>query len=59
MYRKAINDCKAAIRINPNFAKTYKRLFKAYLATGNIEEAKTNLDQAIQLDPNDAANKKD
>ena len=58
-YKLAINDCKAAIRINPNFQKTYKRLFKAYLAIGNIEDAKAALDQAITLNPQDATNKKD
>ena len=58
-YRKALDDCKAAVRINPDFARTYKRLFKAHLALGNISPAKEALGQAITLDPNDASNKKD
>ena len=58
-YKKALDDCKAAIRINPDFARTYKRLFKAHLALGNIDPAKEALEQAVALDPNDASNKKD
>lgn len=58
-YRKALDDCKAAIRINPDFARVYKRLFKAHLALGNIQDAKEAFDQAVTLDPNDATNKKD
>ena len=58
-YRKALDDCKAAIRINPSFPRVYQRLFKAHLALGNITDAKEALDQAMTLDPNAASNKKD
>ena len=43
-YKKALDDCKAAIRINPDFARVYKRLFKANLALGNIQDAKEAFD---------------
>lgn len=58
-YRKALDDCKAAIRINPDFARVYKRFFKAHLALGNINDAKEALDRAVELDPNDKTNKQD
>jgi len=58
-YRRAVDDCKAAIRMNPDFARTYKRLFKAQLALGNIDPAKEALERAVALDPNDATNKRD
>lgn len=28
-FELALNDCQAAVRLNPDFARTYKRLFKA------------------------------
>jgi len=58
-YKAAVDDCKAAIRINPEFARVYKRLFKAQLALGNIDPAKEALELAVKLDPNDATNKRD
>ena len=58
-YKRAVDDCKAAIRINPAFARVYKRLFKAQLALGNIQPAKEALEQAVALDPTDATNRKD
>ena len=35
-FRKALEDCQAGIRINPQFARIYKRTFKCHLALGNI-----------------------
>lgn len=35
-FKRAEEDCKAAIRINPEFARTYKRLFRAHLGQGNV-----------------------
>jgi len=58
-YKRALDDCKAAIRLNPDFSKIYKRLFKANLGMGNIEEAEQALKQALTLEPNDPANKED
>lgn len=36
-FDKALDDCKEALRINPNFAKAYKRMFKSYLSLGMLE----------------------
>ena len=58
-YKNAVNDCKAAIRINSAFQRSYKRLFKAELAFGNVEAARAALSEAKKLDPSDATNKKD
>ena len=52
-YRRAVEDCQAGIRINHEFPRIYKRLFKAQLALGNIAEAKEALDMACNLDPSD------
>jgi len=38
-YRRAVEDCQAGIRINNSFARIYKRLFKALMALGQIQEA--------------------
>ena len=59
MYRKAVEDCQAGIRLNAEFPRVYKRLFKAQLALGNVNEAKQALDIAVRLDSNDATNVKD
>lgn len=58
-YKHALEDCQAALRLNPNFSKIYKRLFKANIGLGNIDEAKEALNKAIEMDPNDATNKAD
>ena len=53
MFRKAVEDCQAGIRLDATFPRIYKRLFKAYLALGETAQAKEALDTAVQLDPND------
>jgi tetratricopeptide (TPR) repeat protein len=58
-YKRALEDCQAGIRLNPAFAKIYKRLFKAHICLGNVAEAKQALDIAIEADPNDSTNKSD
>jgi tetratricopeptide (TPR) repeat protein len=58
-FRRAMEDCQQAVRLNPDFARTYKRLFKAHMALGNVQEANEALQIAIQKEPNDAANKAD
>ena len=58
-YRKAVEDCQAGIRLNPEFARIYKRLFKSQMALGKISESREALEQACTLDPNDATNAKD
>jgi len=54
-----LSDCKQAIRINPDFAKTYKRLFEANLALGKLEDANYALKEALLKEPNNPANKGD
>ena len=38
-YKNALDDIKFALRINPQFTRCYKRLFKANLGLGNIDDA--------------------
>lgn len=35
----AMNDCKAALRIDEKFAKAYNRMSKCFIALGNLTEA--------------------
>lgn len=58
-FKKAIDDCQAGLRINEKFPRLYKRLFKAYLQLGNIEEAATALSRAKELDHAAKENKAD
>jgi len=58
-FQRAMEDCQMAIRLNPEFARTYKRLFKSHLALGNIIEANEALQIALQKDPSDKSNKAD
>lgn len=58
-YKQALEDCQAAQRMNPDFARLYKRLFKANLALGNIGEAEEALKIAVEKEPNDKSNKAD
>ena len=37
-FAKAQEDCKAALRVNPKFAKAYNRLSKCYIALGDLQE---------------------
>ena len=58
-FKKAIDDCMAGLRINENFPRLYKRLFKAHLALGNLPEAEAALVRAKELDPAAKENKAD
>lgn len=58
-FKHALEDCQAALRINPKFSKCYKRLFKAHIGLGNVNEAKQALQTAIEMEPNDPQNKAD
>jgi len=58
-YKKAIDDCLAGLRINENFPRLYKRLFKAHLALGNLQEASAALSRAKELDHAAKENKAD
>jgi hypothetical protein len=45
--------------LNPNFSRCYKRLFKAHIGLGNVDEAKQALKTAVDMEPNDLTNKAD
>lgn len=49
----------AGLRINENFPRLYKRLFKAHLALGNLPEAAAALGRAKELDHAAKENKAD
>jgi len=50
----AIADFTAALRLDPNNAKTYQERGVAYLSKGDLDKAIADFTQAIRLDPNDA-----
>ena len=54
-----MEDCQQAIRLNPDFARSYKRLFKSHLALGHVQEAQNSLQVAIEKDTFDKTNKAD
>jgi hypothetical protein len=49
----------AGLRINENFPRLYKRLFKAHLSLGNLAEAADALSRAKELDHAAKENKAD
>ncbi len=51
-YPKAIEEFKAAIQINPNYADAYHNLANVYILTGRIDEALVNYQKASKLNPN-------
>ena len=36
-FKKALDDCKAALTHNPQFGKAYKRMCRCYLSMGDLE----------------------
>jgi len=50
-YRLAIEDCRTALRIDPQFAKGYQRAGKCFLSLGDFSEAKRQLKEAEKLEP--------
>jgi tetratricopeptide (TPR) repeat protein len=52
-------DCKAALRLNPMFAKAYNRLSKCHIALGDLDKASITLQKSMELEPNNLINKKD
>jgi tetratricopeptide (TPR) repeat protein len=58
-FKRAMQDVQEALRLNPNFGKAYKRMFKCYYATGELDKARESINKAVELDPTDATNKKD
>ena len=55
----AMNDCKKALDINPKFAKAYNRMSKCHIALGDLKAASIILQRSIELEPDNAVNKKD
>jgi|NOAtaT_6_FD_contig_61_2451787_length_920_multi_1_in_0_out_0_2 DnaJ family protein C protein 7 len=58
-FKKAQEECENALRVNPNFARAYQRLFKCFLSTGDFNNAKNALQKSQEIDPADANNAKD
>lgn len=58
-FKKALDDCKRALSLNPGFARAFKRMFRIYLSVGNLEKAKEVLNKAMQVDPDDKTNAND
>jgi len=55
----AMNDCKMALEVNPSFAKAYNRMSKCHIALGDLVQASIILQKSIDLEPDNAVNKKD
>ncbi len=49
-----IEDCKQAIRINPDYAEAHYNLGAAYTSSGMYKEGIDALKQAIRIDPDNA-----
>ena len=58
-FEPAMNDCRAALRINDKFTKAYNRMSKCQIALGQLAEASVSLQKSIDLEPNNPVNKKD
>lgn len=57
-FRECINDCNAAINIDPKFAKAYGRRGQAQLALGEIDSAVISYRQAYDIEGNENTLKK-
>lgn len=51
-YEQAINDCKQALKLEPNNLKAHLRLAECYELTNKYEEAIRHVDCAIRIEPN-------
>ncbi|KCV68888.1 hypothetical protein H696_04305 [Fonticula alba] len=58
-YRQALIDCQQSLRLDAMNPKTYNRAGKCYLALGDDAEAGRHFRKAIELDPTNAAYKRD
>jgi tetratricopeptide (TPR) repeat protein len=54
-YEQNINDLKTALMLNPNFAHAHWLLAEIYLATGQADLAKSEAEDACEIDPDNAA----
>lgn len=53
-FSKALEDAKKVIEINPSWAKGYNRVAAAEYGLGNLEEAKSAYQKALDLDSNNS-----
>jgi len=53
-YDKAIEECNAAIRIDPNDADAYCTRGRAYMGSGDSGQSIADFTAAIRIDPNDS-----
>ncbi|KAJ3004706.1 hypothetical protein HKX48_001077 [Thoreauomyces humboldtii] len=54
-YRRVLNDCAAAITLQPDNLKAYYRSIKALVALDKLDEALDCCELALQIDPRNAA----
>ena len=54
-YRDAIEDCDAALAIDPSFTKAYVRKAKLQMTLGDLDGAKKSFSLGMVRDPNDSA----
>lgn len=50
-HNAALEDCKRAIRFDPNYSKAYGRMGLAYASMNNHFKAKECYQRAVELDP--------
>ena len=58
-YIQAIEDANQAIRVDPDFVKSYFRLGKCHVATGNLVQAKVMFEKALASEPNNQSTLKE
>ena len=58
-YTQAIEDANQAIRVDPDFVKSYFRLGKCHVATGNLVQAKVMFEKALSSEPNNQSTLKE
>eukprot|EP00561_Arcocellulus_cornucervis_P013447 CAMPEP_0185804310 /NCGR_PEP_ID=MMETSP1322-20130828/3173_1 /TAXON_ID=265543 /ORGANISM="Minutocellus polymorphus, Strain RCC2270" /LENGTH=535 /DNA_ID=CAMNT_0028500275 /DNA_START=17 /DNA_END=1621 /DNA_ORIENTATION=- len=54
-YRDAIEDCDAALAVDPSFTKAYVRKAKLQMTLGDLDGAKKSFSLGMVRDPNDSA----
>ncbi|KAJ3147168.1 hypothetical protein HDU89_005765 [Geranomyces variabilis] len=54
-FRKVLNDCAAALTLQPDNVKAYYRSIKALLALDKLDEALDCCERALKVDPHNAA----
>jgi len=54
-FRPAIDDCRRALHLDPNYVKAYARAGKCFLGLGEFTEAGRQLAQAKAVEPDNKA----